>query len=697
MRSIVALTFVVLLVAVTPRTDAQGLDEGDLSQAYGGAEFVSIATGTRQPLSRAPAVASVITARDIRDMGATDLDQVLETVPGVHVAVSGAGYNPIYVIRGISSEFNPEVLVLVNGVPITSLFLGNRSQVWGGMPVEDISRIEVIRGPGSALYGADAFAGVINIITKTADEIDGTKTGVRVGSFDTYGGWLLHGGEYRGVKVAFSLETSTTDGFRKTVEQDAQTGLDRLFSTHASLAPGPVNTGRKALDVRLDLSRGHWRLRSGYQGRFDVGTGVGAASALDPTGSGIGHRFNADLTYHTVNFRPDWDLKGQVSYFDVATKTNLVLFPPGAFNTLSPGGFPNGVIGNPDVFERDFRLDLSAFYTGLRDHRIRIGSGGLYGDMYQTRETKNYFLGLSGIPAPLGGLVDVSNTAPFIRPHHRTDTYVFIQDEWSFVRDWYLTAGVRYDNYSDFGSTTNPRLALVWQARYNLTTKLLFGRAFRAPSFAEQYNINNPVALGNPNLKPETINSFELAFDYRPTPALRTGLNLFRYKMNDIIRFVADPAPATSATAQNSGSQTGYGLEAEFTWDATRSFQLRGNYAFQRSTDDRTHTTAGNAPQSQAYLRGDWKFAPQWSLDTQAIWVGVQRRVAGDNRPPVGAYLLVDTTARYRVGGTGLQFAASIHNLFDRQAKEPSPAPGLIPNDFPLPGRNFYVEARYDF
>jgi outer membrane receptor for ferrienterochelin and colicins len=82
-------------------------------------------------------------------------------------------------------------------------------------------------------------------------------------------------------------------------------------------------------------------------------------------------------------------------------------------------------------------------------------------------------------------------------------------------------------HYSDFGDTFNPRIALVWQSAYNLTTKFMYGRAFRAPSFSELFNVNNPVAQGNDSLDPESIDWYELAFDYQPRADLRTGLNLF--------------------------------------------------------------------------------------------------------------------------------------------------------------------------
>ena len=119
-------------------------------------------------------------------MGARDIDQVLESIPGLHVSTSAIGNNSIYQIRGISSDVNPQVLMLINGVPVTNIFTGSRSQAWGGMPVENISRIEVIRGPGSAIYGADAYAGTINIITKNATEIDGLELGASAGSFNEY-------------------------------------------------------------------------------------------------------------------------------------------------------------------------------------------------------------------------------------------------------------------------------------------------------------------------------------------------------------------------------------------------------------------------------------------------------------------------------------------------------------------------------
>jgi len=312
------------------------------------------------------------------------------------------------------------------------------------------------------------------------------------------------------------------------------------------------------------------------------------------------------------------------------------------------------------------------------------------------QESKNFAVDPSGLPVPLGSVMDVSNdpTQVFIEPHQRTVVYALAQDEWSFYPDWNLTAGVRHDAYSDVGGTTNPRLALVWQSSFTLTSKLLYGRAFRAPAFAELYNINNPVALGSPNLKPETIDTLELAFDYRPVDSLRIALNVFKYEMSDIIRFVSDPAPATSKTARNQGAQDGHGLEWEMRWNVTRTVDLKGNYAWQHSTDE-TGARVANAPRHKLYAQADWRFFPYWSVNTQLNRVMGRERSAGDSRPAIADYTVVNLALRRKNVMDNFDVGLIVHNALDADVREPSPAPGYIRNDLPMPGRSVYVELRY--
>lgn len=684
--------------AALPAAFAQAPSEEDeLAQVYGDKTTVSIATGAAQSLRRAPAVATVITAQDIAMMGATDIDQVLATVPGIHVGRNNGGYNPLYIVRGIYSEFNVQTLVLFNGVPLTTMFVGNRGTAWAGLPVANIARIEVIRGPGSALYGADAYAGVINIVTKSAAEVQGLELGLRAGSFASREAWLQYGGSVGPMAVAAYLRTGRTDGFKETVQADGQTALDTMFGTQASLAPGPVNTGYEAIDAHVEGSLGGLRLRAGYLLRDNVGTGAGAGVALDPVGKGRNQRWMASASYSDIDLAPALKLNLSGSYFQFVNQftTPLRIFPPGAFG----GSFPQGVLGAPNTWERQLRTSAVATYSGWAGHQWRFGIGHDDLDMYRTQELKNFTLidagPLIGLPVPMPGgqLVEVPLDKSFVTPQRRRVTYGYVQDEWRMAPDWTLTAGVRHDDYSDFGRTTNPRMALVWDASLDVTAKLLVGRAFRAPSFSEEYSINNPVIRGNPSLKPEKISTVEAAVSWQLGEQTHFQASAFRYTMSDIIRSASIGGGVSEYN--NAGTQRGHGLELELTVDATRNLRLAAHYAYQRATDKASGTDAGMAPQHMAFARADWRFDKGWALSGQVKRVAGRARAAGDTRPEVADYTSADLTLRM-AGQTGWDVAMSVRNLFDADVREPSVAPALT-YDLPMAGRAVDVQLVYRF
>lgn len=668
-------------------------EEEDLALAYGDKDFVYIATGNKQLLRNAPSTATVITADEIAAMGATDLDEVMETIPGVHVNRSTNTYPPLYTFRGIVTAYNPQVLMLVNGKPVTDIFIGNRGNAWGGLPLENVSRIEVIRGPGSALYGADAYAGTINIVTKTAAEIDGTQFGVRAGSYDTWTSWAQHGGNLGPIEIAAYVQAGATNGQREIVRQDYQSSvLDPAFGTHASFAPGPVHLGRESFDAGLDLGYEKWRLRLGVKDRLDMGTGAGVSNALDPSGNVASHRINADLSWQDPQFAKDWSLSFDARFLHLSEEFTLNIYPPGA--RLPTGLFPAGVIGNPSRWQRQSGLATTVQYTGFTNHRLRMGVGHDVLDLYKVRETKNFtFVGL--VPSPLPSVVDVSSTSPYVSPYKRNLSYAYLQDEWNFARDWTLTAGLRYDSYSDFGDTTNPRAALVWNASQDLTAKFMYGTAFRAPSVNEFASINNPVARGNANLQPEKIKTLEAGLSWQARRDIQVNLSVFRHELTDIIGLVTDPVASTGKTYQNMGKQKGGGGELEAAWDATSSLRLSGHYAYQKNIDETTKHDAGYAPHHHIYARADWRFIPGWQLNGQVNYVADRNRTFGDNRPQIPDYTTADLTLRTERPKQGWDFAASVRNLFDADVREPSFAGSGITYDLPMARRNFWLQARY--
>ncbi|QID16477.1 TonB-dependent receptor [Nitrogeniibacter mangrovi] len=691
-----------LTMTANAAADTEAFADPDLLAAYGGKDFVSIATGNAQPLRRAPAVASVVTREDIQALGARDLDEALAGVPGLHVSRSSLIYNPIYSLRGNFSQYNPQVLLLINGIPMTSVFAGDRGNAWGGMPVDNIERIEIIRGPGSALYGADAFSGVINIITRSPTGWQGTEAGLRIGSFNTRDAWVNHAGRAGPFALGFYASWQKTDGDDQTMPYDAQSGIDARLGTHASLAPGPLSLSREGVDLALDVVLNDWQFRAAVKDRRDLGLGAGVASALDPVGRGRSRRWTADLTWHPSDLARDWDVTVQATFLHMTDFSRLRLYPPGAFNT-----FPEGVQGRPDKWERHGGLSAAAVYTGWADHRMRFGAGYQKLDLYKVRETKNYaltyFPGIGYVPTPLPtGLTEVAAADAFMRPHSRQDRYLYVQDEWSLSRNWTLTSGVRHDAYSDFGHTTNPRLALVWDAGYTVSAKLLYGRAFRAPSFVEQYNINNPVALGNPDVSPEKMESWEAAVTWQPDQDTELSANLFHYTIRDTLRQVPNSDPTTGATAQNTGRVVGRGLELEFSWRASARLKFGGYYAYQFSRDEDTGKAPGNAPRQSAYLRADWRLAHDIVVTPRLSWVADRSREptrpneTPDTRAALSDYALLDVTLRAENVLKDLDLSLTVNNVADAKAYEPSPAPGLE-DDFPLPGRTFLLSGTLRF
>ena len=429
----------------TVSTSAVGsMEEEDLAQIYGDKSFVSIATGSVQPVTRAPAIATVITAADIEAIGARTVDDALVLVPGLHVSRSTQFYNSIYSFRGIDSQFNQQVLVLVNDVPLTNPHLGDRGTAWGTVPIELVSRIEVVRGPGSALYGADALTGVINIITKSPEELKGGRVYGSYGTYQTADAMATYGSTDGAVQYAAFLHAGTTDGPDQTIKADRQTGLDSLFGTSASKAPGPLNLGMNGVDAGFEMRLDDFILRGSYKKRTDVGTAAGIASALDPKGNGWGDRYGLDFGWRNNRLVDNWDLSLRATYMDWNEHADLTLFPPGvAFPPLS--AFSQGILGNVATWQRQSNLGASAIYTGLADHRLRFGTGYQKSDLYRVEESKNFtnftVPGVGPVPVPLGGMVEMSGNQAFIEPHSRIDRYVYGQDEWTLAPDWTLTAG----------------------------------------------------------------------------------------------------------------------------------------------------------------------------------------------------------------------------------------------------------------
>ncbi|WP_086488291.1 TonB-dependent receptor plug domain-containing protein [Thioflexithrix psekupsensis] len=655
-------------------------------------QSVTVASGFEQSTATAPASTTLITAQDIEAMGARSLDEILEAVPGMHISLSEIGFAPLYDVRGVHSASNYEVLMMVNGIPVKSLTDGGRGG-WSPPPVQMIQRIEIIRGPGSALYGADAVSGVINILTKTAADMPGTEAGLRMGSHATYNPWLLYGGKVNGFDLALSLDYLDTDGHQETVHQDAQSLLDKATGTQVSEAPGRTYLQQQQLNLHANAVKGHWRMDVHWLRRRDAGAGLGTVLVINPEEYQEIDQLQASLLYHNPQLGTHWETSAQLSYRDIADDWfNQHSARPGAIRggELLPYGAPN----NSGYHQRQTRLDLSAAYRGFSRHTVRFGAGYLYADLHDVPWS---FLANRQVPV----MVNAETLGRVLIPENiRENRYLFAQDTWAFAPNWELTLGLRHDWYSDFDSTTNPRAALVWQINPRLAAKLLYGTAFRAPSFAEMYIPRNLAVVGNSDLKAETNTTWELGLDYRASDNLNLTLNLFNYEISDKIqRRLLTSAGATSGaiyTYDNIGTLKGQGVELESRWKINNKSSLLANFAYAK-VEDGNGMEAGDYPHYQAYLRHDWLLGHSWFLDTRLNWVADRARLADDLREPLADYVELDVTLRYKdtAHKTPWNIAVGVRNLLDEDRREPGD-PRLI-GDYPKAGREWFTEIRYRF
>lgn len=653
---------------------------------------VSVASGFKQTATQAPAVTSVITAQDIQSSGASDLSEVLRQVPGLY-AYPNQAFEQSYQMRGIESYSENETLLLINGQPYKNLLDGNRG-AWAGFPLENIARIEVIRGPGSALYGADAFAGVINLITKTATDIAGTETGARVGSERERHAWLLHGGEVRGVEVAANVHYYSAKNEYDAIQFGPPEGGDPAGDQTGEGPPARESVVNRAqaeverFNASVDLAKNHWRLRLDYLGinRWDNGSTRGQDDSRDEE-----NRTALEWVYHNPEFRPHWDARSSLRYVhwnslqrsmfdDISVYANHFERVGLDLENVASLSAPRQV----DLTETQWRFDHRFLYSGIANHKLSFGFGYAEERLPDT-EIQFRVTHLSGETETIAIGDQVSASLP---DPDRETWHAYLQDAWRFAEGWELTAGLRYDHYPDFGATFNPRLALVWQTSEQFSSKFLYGKAFMAPAYMLLNVQEESFIQANPDLEPQTIDTYELAFDYHPGKKLGLALNLYYFEVKD--QFSLEPnGDGTGLSLRNSARQSGYGGELEFNWRFSDNSKFSGYYAYNH-TDDFEPGSVGY-PRHQAYLDYSRVLNPAWYLNARANWVLHQADSFGSGQGQEEvSFTPVDLSLRYQKAGQPWEVAFGARNLLNESAEKTM-------TNLSLRERNYFAELRYYF
>jgi outer membrane receptor for ferrienterochelin and colicins len=661
------------LTHLSAQDEETGLE--DMFAIFTEEEIVVSALKRPRSVSKSPAIMSVITSKQIKQMGFRTLVDVLKIVPGFYISMDETGEREI-AVRGVLDDASQKIKVLIDGHSINDVWRGGAMWNFDDLPVENIKRIEVIRGPGSALYGQNAFLAVVNIITKDTEDIDGFQVTASGGSFSTQNYNMLFGKEYGDLKVSGFLDYFDTQGFSKKIEQDV------LFPAAASRSPGQSQNRKEKTDLNLRLSYNNLEVKAKYMKKrrkdyIGVGDALNEESILRDTYMfteltyklSLSEKLNmtSKLYYDQYNYDP---------FFEQRPDGHLGVYPEGIKGQLRfkqrTIGFENQV--NYKLFEGN-ELTLGLQYEWIHQHDIKYGKN--------SHPITN---------ANLTTVMDFTHDLPFTRKATRHVYAFFLQDEWNITKDIDLTVGVRHDRFTRFEGTTNPRLGLIWRFIEDAHLKLLLATAFKAPSFQEMFLTNNSVKIGNPSLDPEKINTFEIGLGYHFTKHMRASMNYFYNRIRD--KIILDTG--SPKQFQNGGGSRIQGIEAEWKADFGNDNYVFANYTFQDAEDTRNRNRLPDVPVHSGNIginAGLWKYA---NANLTTLLSGPRPREDGDTRRDIPAQALVNLTLIGKNFLDDFEVRGSVFNLFDKSYYDPAPQ-DTVPTDYPQQGRSFIIELRYQF
>ncbi len=639
------LTLGAVLAFLSPNARAQDRPPSDLTQVsledLMNIEVTSVSK-KEQKISRVAAAIFVITQEDIQHSGAKNIPDLLRMVPGINVAQINSNTWAISA-RGFNGQFANKMLVLIDG---RTVYAASNSGVYWDVQdtvLEDIERIEVIRGPGATIWGTNAVNGVINIITKHSKA---TQGGVLTGGGGSYeqGGTLRYGatigkrGHYRVFGKYFN-RGSLSDF----------SGLDRADGWHMKRFGFRSDWGlseRDSLTVQGDLYGGVRGTPQAFDpaltGPFFTGP---IADIHDTSGGNVLARWN-----HLFSGGSETSLQ---AYFDRAIRTDIT----------EPG--------NRNTYDIDFQ------------HHVPLGQRNdvVWGVGYRTISDR--------IAGNFQFTYDPSTFTTSI-------TNAFVQDEINLVRDkvWF-TVGTKVEHNDFTGFELQPSARLLWTPNNRHTLWAAYSNAIRLPSRAERHIRINYAAvpgpegswalvsfLGNPQFGSEDLDAYEVGYRFQPRKRLALDATAF---VNDYDHlrssepstpfFEMTPSPPHLVIPHIFDNQmfgSTYGAEASLDWAATRFWTLKGGYTWfvpsfelERSSADTDSIpeAQGSTPRNQFQVRSQLNLPHQLEFDTAVYRVG---RLAAGNIP---AYVRVDARLAWHVAES-VELSVAAQNLLDPRHPE---------------------------
>lgn len=625
-----------------------------------------------QKSTGAPAAVSIITRQDISTYGYKTLADILASVRGLHGAYDR---NYQYLgIRGLgrTANYNNRFLLLVDGYRVNDAIYENAAigrELF--LDVDLIDRVEIVRGPGSSIHGSNAFLGVVNVFTKRGRDFSGWELTAEGASLSTVENRLTYGRRFdTDIEVLFSGTYYQSDGqdsfFFKEPEYKVP---EKQFGRVSGLDKERLH------DLHAKFSLGNFTASGAYIDRFKQVPTASFGSVINQPNSTRDRRVSIGLGYEMdTGKRFDFSAHAVFNRFDFARRSY--------YDRI-----------NEDLPPFSLSRDESTAYWWNINAKLgaQFGSHHLVTGIEFQDNSKQHLIKFDYEPFEV-----------YLNDDRSSETWaLYLQDELRLSPKLLINAGVRYDYYSNFGSSLNPRAAVIFSPSEKTALKFLYGTAFRAPS---EYELQPGVdRSANPALRPEEISTSEIVVEHYFRPNSRLILSAYRNELTHLIE-LEDDEEADMLVFRNSGRarSQGFEIEVEHAWASAQ--RLRFSHTWQRAHDEISETSLANSPRHLAKLN----FSTP--LLAGAIRAGLELRYTSsqrtiltgtpDERQPDFIYGRADgyTTANLNLVSkrfdNGLQLTATVHDLFDRALADPA-AKEHDQNVIPQDGRTFRLELNY--
>jgi outer membrane receptor for ferrienterochelin and colicins len=623
----------------------------EVTTVYGASKY-------EQKTTEAPSSVTLITSDEIRKYGYRTLADVLKSVRDFYVT-NDRNYSYVGV-RGFGrpSDYNSRILILVDGHRINdniydSAFIGQEFI----LDLDLIDHIEIVRGPGSSLYGTNAFFAVIDIFTRQGEALQKPEVSGEAGSFDTYKGRFSYGHKFTN-NADLLLSGSVLDSkgqnlFLKEYDSpDSHNGVARDCDYERNYS------------LFSKLSYKGFMLEGAYVSRTKgIPTGAYETRINDQRNKTLDQRGYLDLGYtHTLDRQSAVQARIYYDSYSYHGRYTYVEDPITISHDIGRGDWFGG--------------ELKVISTILERHKLVLGTEY----RYNLRETqKNY---------------DDNPFALYLDDkRHSTVWALYMQDELQILKNLILNAGVRYDDYETFGSTINPRLALIYSPWTHTTIKLIYGKAFRTPNVYELYFYDEITAKATLNLKPEKMKASEIIIEHYVGKDMLISVSGFYYKIKDLISQQTDPVDGL-LFFQNLASVHASGIACEIMKKYDSGLEGRISYSFQETRDEQTGQILTNSPKHLAKVNLIVPFVKE------KLFLGVEEQYMSKRKTladrEAEAFFITNLTLYSRELMKGMELSGSVYNLFDKNFGDPVGAE-FRQDTIEQDGRSFRIKLTYRF